>query len=263
MRSDISRDRSKTRALCAQARAHTRHRAPVFAPMPFFTLLRQGSKFQLNQDQLPGPPASLTVTAMYEQSPAQHSQPPQDAVGSRAGAFYPTIGSHSAGYRAPPSSSAAPGPSAETTALPNGGTSSAGGLKPVLRVKIAEPYRVHRPVSRVLQGSACTCLGVPRPCSVTQMLMPLRRFCTKLVWTPYQGLTSSSTSTWSGGCSQRTAAAAAAVTHAPQHLRAPPSRQASCPLVVVSMSLEGQNPSRSCQNSHGALSHVWQGSMDT
>ena len=33
--------------------------------------------------------------------------------------------------------------------LANGVTSPVAGLKPVLRVTIAEPYRVHRPVSRV------------------------------------------------------------------------------------------------------------------
>ena len=75
---------------------------------------------------------------MYEQSPAQPSQPSQSAAGSLAGAYYPTVGGHSQGYRAAPSNTAAAGPSVQTTVLPNGVTSPAGGLKPILRIKIAE-----------------------------------------------------------------------------------------------------------------------------
>ena len=81
---------------------------------------------------------------MYPSRGQPSAQPSQPAEPS-AGNAYPTIGAPSPGFRVPPSTSAAM-PSAQTLPLPNGVAAPAGGLKPVLRVKIAEPYRVHPPV---------------------------------------------------------------------------------------------------------------------
>jgi len=79
---------------------------------------------------------------MYPSRGQPSAQPSQAAEPSAAGNAYPIIGAPSPGFRPPPSTSAAM-PSAQTLPLPNGVAAPAGGLKPVLRVKIAEPYRVH------------------------------------------------------------------------------------------------------------------------